>query len=528
MTLVDYFKNNGLETNIVQFGFNKQLGQGGNGFVYSFSFKEKNFAIKFINQAVSQEKLNRFKDEYFCHIQMATHKNISRIYHYDNVSINGINYSIIIMKEYECNLAAYKGKTLPKESPLTEKVQLAQKVLDSMLNALEHLERYNIIHRDIKPENIFYDKDKDLFVLGDLGIAHFEEQAFPKQAENTTKSKRLANRLFSAPEQQIGDATEVNFSADIYSLAQVIYWIFEDRPLQGYSISLIKNEKNEEQIDFFNKFLERALRREPQERFQSIKEIREFQKQVKSEYDTQSDPYRRIFDFDEIIRASLANLINPCPGGQLIHEEDVKIINNFMRRLSKDIQPNKYWVIFEGGGDLPLMKINDLEEKNVKKQTTKWILNNKEIDISSIIFYRNSSKLYKSFAILSLRGCDPFPLSRINGEKYDDDSMLEAYFDKEEKRYILPQDIESGYYYDKEGNSQKIDFDRYEFRRRNFKKTAILIVLQGHASSGMLDRTPAIDLIASSIENDELTQEDIDIFLKATDNHHNPEFMYFD
>ena len=258
------------------------------------------------------------------------------------------------------------------------------------------------------------------------------------------------------------------------------------------------------------------------------KEIRELQKQVKSKYDTQSDPYRRIFDFDEIIRASLANLINPCPGGQLIHEEDVKIIKNFMRRLSKDIQPNKYWVIFEGGGDLPLMKINDLEEKNVKKQTTKWILHDEEIDISSIIFYRNSSKLYKSFAILSLRGCDPFPLSRINGEKYDDDSMSEAYFDKEEKRYILPQDIRSGYYYDKEGNSQKIDSDRYELRRRNFKKTAILIVLQGHASSHMPDTTPAIDLIASSIENNELTQEDIDIFLKATDDHHNPEFMYFD
>lgn len=524
MTLVDYFKSNGLETNIVQFGFNKQLGQGGNGFVYSFSFKEKNFAIKFINQAVIQEKLNRFKDEYFCHIQMATHENISRIYHYDNVSINGINYSIIIMKEYECNLAAYKGKTLPKESPLTEKIQLAQKVLDSMLNALEYLERYNIIHRDIKPENIFYDKDKDLFVLGDFGIAHFEEQAFPKQAENTTKSKRLANRLFSAPEQQVGDATEVNFSADIYSLAQVIYWIFEDRPLQGYSISLIKNEKSEEQIDFFNKFLRRALRREPQERFQSIKEIREFRKQVKSKL----DPRKKIFDFDEIIRASLANLINPYPVGQLIHKEDVKIIDNFMRRLSKDIQPNKYWVVYEKGGDLPLEEIKTLEEENVRKQTTKWILNNEEIDISSIIFYRNRLKLYKSFAILSLRGCDPFPLSRINGEKYDGDSILEAYFDREEKRYILPQDIGSGYYYDKEGNSQKIDSDRYELRRRNFKKTAILIVLQGHASSGKLDKTPAIDLIASSIENDELTQEDIDIFLKATDNHHNPEFMYFD
>lgn len=105
---------------------------------------------------------------------------------------------------------------------------------------------------------------------------------------------------------------------------------------------------------------------------------------------------------------------------------------------------------------------------------------------------------------------------------------MEAYFDREEKRYIPPQDIESGYYYDKEGNSQEIDSDRYEFRRRNFKKTAILIVLQGHALCGMPDGTPAIDLIASSIENNELTQEDIDIFLKATDVHHNPEFMRFD
>jgi len=86
----------------------------------------------------------------------------------------------------------------------------------------------------------------------------------------------MANRLFSAPEQQPDNAQTIKPSADIYSIGQVIYWIFMEKTYTGVNNGLLANEDSNKYIDFINKFLEKALQSEAENRFQSSAEIDEF------------------------------------------------------------------------------------------------------------------------------------------------------------------------------------------------------------------------------------------------------------
>ncbi|MGW5356030.1 hypothetical protein ACWERV_36660, partial [Streptomyces sp. NPDC004031] len=105
MNLVTHFKqNNVLETDIGDFTFASSVDQGGNAHVLKFTRDKQSFAIKFIPHG-DKDKLQRFRDEFFCAAQIPTHINVVRCYHFDSKTINGIDYSIIVMKLYQSSLS---------------------------------------------------------------------------------------------------------------------------------------------------------------------------------------------------------------------------------------------------------------------------------------------------------------------------------------------------------------------------------------------------------------------------------------
>lgn len=526
MSLVSYLKENTLKTNIGEFQFIEQLGQGGNGTVCLFQKNETKFAIKFLNhqEVESEQKIKRFKDEYFCVMQMPSNNNIVEIFHYDEIDINNNRYSIIIMKSYECSLKEYIKKDNISE------IELAKKIFNSLLNSLKHLQEYSIIHRDIKPENIFYDSEKDLFVLGDLGIAHFDNDIFAKEANETKKTDRLANRLFSAPEQQQGDARDITFSADIYSLGQVIYWIFFENPLQGLPTSLIPNPYDNQYIHFLNKFLQVALQSDPKKRFQTISDVITFIEEYKLNNNREKvkDPVTRANNFDEIIRASFTNQINSSQ--QIIESDSDKerVIYTFMNKL-RDSIPNNYWVVWEDGGDCDLKSLDNYQDKCF------WILNDsEELKIKKILAYRNSNRTYKNFVILLLESQLPFELHDMRNKLIKRDKSVSSYNDdaacfySDENKYVEIKEINSGFYYNENDESIKVDWSKFQFRHRNLKQSAILIVLNGHASSRMTDRQPACNLLSYIIKNENLPKEVAKQFLESTNSHHNPKFSLYD
>ncbi len=86
--------------------------------------------------------------------------------------------------------------------------------------ALETCHAKNILHRDIKPENIFFDPGMGDFALGDFGISRTLE----KDVQNNMTMAGTYN--YMAPEVFLRKG--YGFTADIYSLALVLYELLND------------------------------------------------------------------------------------------------------------------------------------------------------------------------------------------------------------------------------------------------------------------------------------------------------------
>ena len=100
-----------------------------------------------------------------------------------------------------------------------------------LLDGVEAAHLQGIIHRDLKPENVLYDAVGDKLIIGDFGIAHFEEDELYTAAE-TSDHDRLANFLYSAPEQRLRGQL-VDHRADIYALDLILNESYTGEVPQG-------------------------------------------------------------------------------------------------------------------------------------------------------------------------------------------------------------------------------------------------------------------------------------------------------
>lgn len=286
--LVEYINNNeGIYSVFGKLKFTNQnrLGQGGNGLVYLAKINEKEIAIKFLISD-SKRKHNRFKSEYFNTNYVRDElSNIVNMIHYGELQIQDeIIVPYIIMSRYSNNLKKYRSE----QNELKEEDFI--KLVKFLFSTLDSIHRKGIIHRDIKPENILVDECK-AFILSDFGIAHYDKEDFPID-NMTKKSDRLANIEFSAPEQ-INNQYDVTQAADIYSMAQIMYWFIFGSVNRGTGSEYIYNKYDWEDAYIYDSIINRCLRNNPAERFQSIGEIIRF-------YESEKQKTREIDPFDDM------------------------------------------------------------------------------------------------------------------------------------------------------------------------------------------------------------------------------------
>ena len=167
-----------------------------------------------------------------------------------------------------------------------------------LLKTLDSIHRKGIIHRDIKPENILVDRNEK-FVLSDFGIAHYVRENFLID-NKTRKSERLANIEFSAPEQINNSKYDVTEAADIYSMAQIMYWFIFGTVNKGTGADLISEKYGWENADIYDSIINRCLRNNPLERFQSIQEIIDFYKHEKNQV-KEINPFDDMYKFQKAI-----------------------------------------------------------------------------------------------------------------------------------------------------------------------------------------------------------------------------------
>lgn len=235
------------------------IGEGGCSFVYSAIEDNGNaVAIKILDPSkVTKEKLKRFENEYrFC--SNNRHPNIITVLNY---GLTDDDNPFFVMPLYEASLRKLVGTLEPKH---------AYEVFKKIMDGVEAAHKLDVIHRDLKPENILVNKNGNILVVADFGIASFKEEEL-YTAVDTNDGSRLANFQYAAPEQR-SRGKDVTKKADIYSLGLILNELFTSELAHGTNFKTIESVSSD--YPFLDILVEKMLQQDPSSRYENIEEIK--------------------------------------------------------------------------------------------------------------------------------------------------------------------------------------------------------------------------------------------------------------
>jgi serine/threonine-protein kinase len=169
--------------------------------------------------------------------------------------------------------------------PIERATHLSLQILD----ALDTMHKHGVVHRDLKPENIMVDAE-DRIKLIDFGIAMKEDA---RRITFVEMSATLGTPDYISPEQVKGQRGDQR--SDIYSLGVMFYEMLAgEPPFRGPNPLAVMNERvlhdaepvrrrRAEVAPELEEILNRALAREPRQRYQTASEMEwelEHQEQV--------------------------------------------------------------------------------------------------------------------------------------------------------------------------------------------------------------------------------------------------------
>ena len=231
------------------------------------------------NVAGNEQRMSRFIQEAKA-ASALNHPNILTIYEIDDSPAGKF-----IATEF---IEGQALRELMKQAPLS-----ASQVLDiatQIASALAAAHAAGIIHRDIKPENIMVRSDGLVKVL-DFGLAKLTESRSeavdpeaPTRAVNTEPGTVMGTPLYMSPEQARGQSLDPR--TDIFSLGVVIYELISGRlPFDGSNtneiLAAILSDKQplplarytrESSVEF-ERIVDKALRKNRDERYQTSKDL---------------------------------------------------------------------------------------------------------------------------------------------------------------------------------------------------------------------------------------------------------------
>jgi len=273
------------------------ISRGGMGEVYLAQDRRlsRKVALKILPASFTRnvERLRRFEQEARA-ASALNHPNIITIY-----EISEAHSTLMITTEF------VEGETLRQRLAhsslsLSESLQVAIQIADALAAA----HRAGIIHRDIKPENIMLRPDGYVKVL-DFGLAKLIDPVSPASiSEAQTKRVQTGSGIilgtvgYMSPEQARG--VTVDARSDIFNLGAVIYeMVTGQRPFQGETPSdilaaILKTDPLPlshfvpEAPTELSRIVNKALRKDREERYQVIMDMLLDLKSLKEELDFQA------------------------------------------------------------------------------------------------------------------------------------------------------------------------------------------------------------------------------------------------
>ncbi len=278
-----------------QYELERKIGEGGMGEVYLAhdSRLERRVAIKVlpVEACCDPEKEKRFMQEART-ASALNHPNIITIH--DIGKHDGRTYIATELVDGEI----LRHRIERNEISLIECVVIAEQIA----SALSAAHDAGIVHRDIKPENIMIRKDGYVKVL-DFGLAKISAFAGGAEAETvrlvrTNPGIVLGSVRYMSPEQARGK--DVDQRSDIWSLGVVLYEMLTGKlPFEGETVSdtlanIIHLDPEPltdllgDEFHDLQRIIRRALEKDRDERYQTIKDLYLDLKEIRRELEQSS------------------------------------------------------------------------------------------------------------------------------------------------------------------------------------------------------------------------------------------------
>jgi CHASE2 domain-containing sensor protein len=251
----------------------KELGRGAMGIVYQGLDPKINrtVAIKTIHfDDVEEAMISRAKERFFREAQAAgglNHPNILTIYDSgEEMDVAWIAMEYLSGKDLEAYCKP--GSLLPWPRVL----EISAKTAD----ALDYAHKHGVVHRDVKPANIMLLENGEVKVT-DFGIARVVSSS------QTKTGVVMGSPSYMSPEQVAGK--KLDGRSDLFSLGVVLYEMLAgERPFRGESIATIMFQITSSPPPpltdcvpklppIFQKLIEKALAKDPAQRFQTGEEF---------------------------------------------------------------------------------------------------------------------------------------------------------------------------------------------------------------------------------------------------------------
>jgi tetratricopeptide (TPR) repeat protein len=271
------------------------LGSGGMGEVYlaEDTRLERRVALKVLppEMAAHPEKIQRFEREARA-IASLSHPGIVMLHSIEEAE----GHRFLTMEHIE---GENLSKAIPSRGfPVERFLSLAIALTDAVGAA----HRQGVLHRDLKPENVMLTPDGRLKVL-DFGLAKLRYDA-PEDGDRTTKETQSVTQdgrivgtvAYMSPEQAQG--LPVDNRSDIFSLGILLYEMASgERPFRGSTnlsvlSSILKDtprpvsELRDDIPRPLARMIQRALEKRPEDRYQSVSDLRRDLEDLKRDIDT--------------------------------------------------------------------------------------------------------------------------------------------------------------------------------------------------------------------------------------------------
>ncbi|MEP7122538.1 MAG: protein kinase [Byssovorax sp.] len=262
-----------------RFKLERKLGEGGMGAVWlaHHTGLDVPCAVKFIHAeaATSAEVRARFEREAKGAAQLRS-PNVVQVL--DHGTWEGTPYIAMEYLEGEdLDVRLVRQRKLGIQETLAITLQVAR--------ALQRAHAAGLVHRDLKPANIFlvHDDDREIAKVLDFGIAKSQSASLSGVDSKTQTGSVMGTPYYMSPEQAQG-TKEVDHRSDLWALAVVVYQCitgelpFDSMALGDLFVKIIVNpipvpSGVAEVPAGFDAWWAKAASRDPNDRFQSAKEL---------------------------------------------------------------------------------------------------------------------------------------------------------------------------------------------------------------------------------------------------------------